>query len=143
MTKVDFYLLTGQGQDAREAMAYKLIEKIYRLNHKVYIHTESEQDSARIDDMLWTQNPGNFIPHELASSGNSPETPIIIGHDLQAPHINDVLVNLTHEVPLFFSQFNRVAELVDADDTHKNLGRTRFKFYKDRGYELDTHNLTN
>jgi len=141
MTKVDFYLLAGQGQDAREAMACKLIEKIYRLNHKIYIHTESDQDSSRIDNLLWTLNPGNFIPHEIANSANHAETPVIIGHDPQAPQIHDVLVNLTHEVPLFFSQFNRVAELVDADETHKNLGRTRFKFYKDRGYELDTHDI--
>lgn len=143
MTKVDFYLLAGTGQDARETMAYKLVEKIYQLNHKVYIHTQSAQDSERIDNMLWTVKPGNFIPHEIASGENHPETPVIIGHEPNAPHINDVLVNLTHDVPLFFSQFNRVAEFVDADDTHKSLGRTRFKFYKDRGYELDTHELAN
>jgi len=143
MTKIDFYLLSQSGQDACETMACKLIEKIYQLKHKVYIHTHSEQDAARIDNLLWTQKPGNFIPHEIASNNNHPETPIIIGHGDEAPPIQDVLINLTQTVPLFFSQFNRVAEFVDADDTNKNLGRTRFKFYKDRGYELDTHELTN
>lgn len=141
MTKVDFYLLTQPGQDAREKMACKLIEKIYQLNHKVYIHTDSEQDAARIDNLLWTLKPGNFIPHEIAGGNNHPETPVLIGHNNEAPSIEDVLINLTHAVPLFFSQFNRVAEFVDADDANKNLGRKRFKFYKDRGYELDTHDL--
>ena len=52
------------------------------------------------------------------------------------------MLNLTHEVPLFFSQFNRVAELVDADENARSQARNRFKFYKDRGYELDTHDMT-
>lgn len=141
MTKVDFYLLAQAGQDVRETMACKLIEKIYQLNHKVYIHTDSEQDAARIDSLLWTMKPGNFIPHEIASNKNNPQTPILIGHSDNAPPIQDVLVNLTHAVPLFFSQFERVAEFVDADDANKTLGRKRFKFYKDRGYQLDTHDL--
>ena len=145
MTKVDFYLLSDNGQNARELMACKLIDKIYQMNHTVYVHTGSQQDSSRIDDMLWTFKPGNFIPHNLISTNQSPDTPtntpVLIGHQNEAPTANDVLINLTHEVPLFFSQFNRVAEFVDAEDNNRSLGRTRFKFYKDRGYELDTHNI--
>lgn len=147
MTKVDFYLLAGNGQNAREVMACKLIDKIYQLNHKVYVHTDSPQDASRIDEMLWTLKPGNFIPHDIISDKRNTEesakAPVIIGHEKSAPQIHDVLINLTHEVPLFFSQFKRVAEFVDAEDSHRSLGRTRFKFYKDRGYELDTHEITN
>lgn len=141
MTKIDFYLLESAGQDARETMACKLIEKIYKLNHKVYIHADSEQDAARFDNLLWTLKAGNFIPHEIANNKNLPQTPILIGHQEQAPEISDVLVNLSHSVPLFFSQFKRVAEIIDADDNNKSQGRTRFKFYKDRGYKLDTHEI--
>jgi len=143
MTKVDFYLLSAEGQSARESMAFKLIEKIYQLNHKVYIHTASADDAARFDDMLWTHKPGNFIPHEVAGKNNHPETPVLIGYHSEPPPVTDVLVNLSHEVPLFFSQFTRVAEFVDGDEQHKILGRSRFKFYKDRGYELDTHEMAN
>jgi DNA polymerase-3 subunit chi len=154
MTKVDFYLLAGAGQDAREIMACKLIDKIYQLNHKVYVHTDSPEDANRIDELLWTLKPGSFIPHNIVSDKDSTEksaeksaekkteAPVVIGHEKNAPQIDDVLINLTHEVPLFFSQFKRVAEFVDAEDSHRSLGRTRFKFYKDRGYELDTHEIT-
>jgi len=141
MTKVDFYLLANPGQDAKETTAYKLVEKAYRLNHKIYIHTDSAEDSARVDNLLWTLNPGNFLPHEIVSKNNHPETPILIGHINESPGISDVLINLTDAVPLFFSQFNRVAEFVDADEEKKILGRKRFKFYKDRGYELDAHEM--
>lgn len=143
MTKIDFYLLKTAGQSARETMACKLIEKIFKLNHKVYIHTDSESDSTRLDNLLWTLKAGNFIPHEIVKKENHPQTTILIGHQEQAPDIDDVLVNLSHSVPLFFSQFKRVAEIIDADDNNKTQGRARFKFYKDRGYELDTHEIAN
>lgn len=143
MTKIDFYLLTGSGQQAREAMACKLIEKIFKLQHKLYIHTESQQDAQRLDDLLWTFRPGSFIPHAIYRPGQLPDTPIVIGCQDQSPDYGEVLLNLAHNVPLFFSQFDRVAEVVDAEDNARALARTRFKFYKDRGYELSTHEIAN
>lgn len=52
-----------------------------------------------------------------------------------------LLINLAPEVPGFFSRFPRVAEVVDADPQVRAQGRERFRFYKDRGYALETHNL--
>jgi len=143
MTKVDFYILAGSGTSAREAMACKLIEKVYQLQHRVYVHTESQQDAQRLDELLWTFRPGSFIPHSIYSTGSNIDTPVVIGYQEHTPEIDDVMLNLTHEVPLFFSQFNRVAELVDGDENARTQARSRFKFYKDRGYELDTHDLAN
>lgn len=143
MTKIDFYLLSGTGPNAREAIACKLIDKVYQLKHQVYVHTESQQDAQRLDDLLWTFRPGSFIPHSVYSPGSTPDTPVVIGYQDHTPEIHDVMLNLTHEVPLFFSQFNRVAELVDAEENARSQARNRFKFYKDRGYELDTHDMAN
>jgi len=52
-----------------------------------------------------------------------------------------LLINLGLDVPGFFSRFERVAEVVDGDETQKAKGRERFRFYKDRGYPLETHKL--
>jgi len=143
MTKIDFYVLSEFGQQAREAMACRLIDKVYQMQHRVYVHTESQQDAQRFDDLLWTYRPGSFIPHCIGKPGQNDVAPVIIGCTDQVPEMNDVLLNLTHEVPLFFSQFDRVAELVTADEQSRSLSRTRFRFYKDRGYELTTHELAN
>jgi DNA polymerase-3 subunit chi len=53
----------------------------------------------------------------------------------------DTLINLADTHPLFFSQFNRVAEVIDANEDVKQAGRSRYQFYKHRGYELDTFNI--
>ena len=53
----------------------------------------------------------------------------------------EVLINLADEVPDFFSRYARVAEIVDADAIRREKGRERFRFYRDRGYQLQTHQL--
>jgi DNA polymerase-3 subunit chi len=141
MTKIDFYLLSGSGQAVRDAMACKLVHKVYQLQHQIYIHVASQQDAVRLDDALWTFTPGSFIPHAIFQPGKDNSEPVLIGYQDQIPPTHDVLLNLTEEVPLFFSHFERVAEVVDAEENSRALARTRFKFYKDRGYDLTTHEL--
>ncbi len=53
----------------------------------------------------------------------------------------DVLVNLGQDVPSWFSRYARVAELVSGDEAARQAGRDRFRFYRDRGIEPETHQL--
>jgi DNA polymerase-3 subunit chi len=46
------------------------------------------------------------------------------------------------DVPAFFSRFERVVEIIEADDSLKQAGRLRYQYYKVRGYELVTHTIT-
>ena len=63
----------------------------------------------------------------------------MIGHDENTPEFSDVLINLSSEVPLFFSRFERVTEIIGLLD--KASGRERFRFYRDRGYPLKSHTI--
>ena len=58
-----------------------------------------------------------------------------------APGRWDVLINLSAEVPEFFSRYERVAEVVDADAARREQSRERYRFYRDRGYKLNTHQV--
>jgi DNA polymerase III subunit chi len=46
------------------------------------------------------------------------------------------LINLTQKEPSFFSRFTQLIELVTNDEQDKVAARARFKFYRDRGYEI-------
>ena len=70
------------------------------------------------------------------------DTPILIGHALEHAGPAAVLVNLHSSPPPFFSRFERLAEIVGTDDADAAAGRERWKFYKERGYELRAHNLS-
>lgn len=141
MTRVDFYLL-GQNAEARERMACRLTEKVWRLGHRVFLHVADPPAAQALDDLLWVFADGSFVPHGLHDSGAaSDEHPVLIGHGEPPADWNDVLINLAPEVPQWFSRFTRVAELVGAAETDKAHGRDRFRFYRERGYPLETHNL--
>ena len=141
MTRVDFYVLTGGDIDEKERLGCKLIEKAYRLGHRVYVLAPDADAARRLDDLLWIHQPGSFVPHALHGDASPADTPVLIGHRSPPAGYHDVLLSLTPEVPEFFSRFARVAELVSADEADKASSRARFKFYKERGYPLHTHNL--
>jgi len=141
MTRIDFYISPDSQEQARYQLACKLTEKAYKLGNKVYIHTESSEQTGQIDDLLWTFRDGSFIPHQPSSKDSQKSVPVLIGHDKEVPEEADILINLAPDIPDFFSQFERVAELVNENPDAKARARERYKFYRDRGYELNTYNL--
>jgi len=146
MTRVDFYILANSSPQARELFVCRFAEKMYKLGHSTYIHTNDVQHSQALDRLLWTFNENSFIPHALEGDTPDPEAAILIGHQAQLSdptlaHHRQILINLAQDVPLFFSSFERVAEIIDDDENNKVAGRQRFRFYRDRGYELNNHNI--
>lgn len=146
MTRIDFYIIEEGSEQAIETFICRLTEKAWSQNNDVYIHTMDESHTTKYDELLWTFNETSFIPHQLAAaeSTEQAEKMVLIGHqstaDLTEHH--DVLINLDHEAPSFFSQFERVAEIITNDETSKIKGRERYQFYRDRGYALETHKMS-
>ena len=141
MTRVDFYILQQTRAGAGEQLTCKLTEKAYKQGHQVYINAASEQQLKQLDDLLWTFRDGSFLPHGRYNAADPDEQPILLGHAIEPDGPSDVLVNLSNDIPAFFSRFNRVAELVAGDDAQREAARTRYRYYKDRGYTLNTHKL--
>jgi DNA polymerase-3 subunit chi len=142
MTRVDFYLSKNGRPDSGMLTACKLAEKAWKLGHKIYIHLPDPQLARALDDLLWTFRDGSFVPHGTTEQGDASDDPVLIGWQAEAPDDrHDVLINLANEVPAFFSRFQRVAEIVEGSEQAKTLARDRFRFYRDRGYELNTHEL--
>ena len=145
MTRIDFYLLNGDAAGGETAISKdmavcRLTNKAFLLGHRVYIHTTDAAEVQRLDNLLWTFSAGSFIPH-AASHDAGENMPVIIGQDAPPETFDDVLISLAPQVPECFSRFQRVAEVVGPGDEDKRLARERFRFYRDRGYELQTHNL--
>ena len=142
MTQVDFYIISPQMPDDRYQFTCRLVDKVYGQGHRIYIHTGSDGEVRHLDRLLWTFRDQSFIPHGPAESADPELTPVLLGSGEAPEQEDDVLINLAAEVPEFFSRFGRIAEIIDSDPEVKRVGRTRFRFYKDRGYPLKTHQLT-
>lgn len=145
MTRVDFYVLKAGSDRQRAVFACRLAEKALGHGLNTFIHTADAAETTRMDELLWTFRDGSFLPHLPADEAErvDPEglSPIILGHG-ESPGAHDgLLINLSAKVPTFFSRFQRVAEIVAGNDTERARARERFRFYRDRGYELNTHDL--
>ena len=70
------------------------------------------------------------------------QTPIVVDHVLDHEGPAAVLINLYALPPPFFSRFERLAEIVSRDEAELAAGRERWKFYKARGYEIRSYDLS-
>ncbi|MEK7223495.1 MAG: DNA polymerase III subunit chi [Pseudomonadota bacterium] len=141
MTRVDFYLLDDATEGGRNLTVCKLAHKAFHLGHRIYILTHDDESAQQFDRLLWIFSAGSFIPHGLGARRADADMPVLIGRDEPPPAHEDVLIQLTPQVPEFFSRFQRVAEVVHGSDGEKTLARERFRFYRDRGYALQTHKI--
>jgi DNA polymerase-3 subunit chi len=142
MSRVDFYILASAGEPSRRNFACRLAEKAYRLKHTVHIHTADRQQAEMLDDLLWTFRDGSFVPHEMSGAGGGQaKAPVTVGFEDAGTGNQDLLINLTDEIPEMASSFPRVAELVTSDELSRQQSRKRFVHYRNLGAELETHKI--
>lgn len=145
MTRVDFYITKDASERARALIACRVAAKAYSLGNVVHIHTPTRDDAVALDALLWTFRDGAFVPHALADdqilSHSGARSAIVIGHGEEPVEKCSLVINLDAGVPEFFSRVERMAEIIDAHPDRRQQGRERFKYYRDRGYRVETHNL--
>jgi len=141
MTSIDFYF----NAEDRLQVACRLAGKALKQNQRVLIYAPDAETSSRIDKMLWTWPAIGFVPHCAAHAALAAETPVLIasevGADAQTPPGCEVLLNLGAECPPHFERFARLLEVVSTEETDKEQGRGRFRFYRERGYKISNHDL--
>lgn len=140
MTRVSFYVGKSQSLQARLRLACKLVEKAHMQALHTYIHLDAYSSCQQLDELIWTYNDLSFIPHTLAPTQED-GVKVQLGFDYEPMENCDFLINLSNEVPEFFPRFARLAEILDQENDILQAGRTRYKFYRDRGYTIDYHQL--
>ena len=138
MTQIDFYTHV----DDKLGTACRLAAKAVDHGLRVLVFCPDAQSAQHIDRLLWTTPAISFIPHCFPGDPLAAATPVIVDHDGGDPLHDELLLNLRAEWPPFFSRFQRLIEIVSRDDDDRRDARARFKFYRDRGYEIRTHDLS-
>jgi DNA polymerase-3 subunit chi len=134
VTRIDFHTNVGDPL----AYACRLARKAYASGRALVVLAEPQRLAA-FDEQLWTFAPLEFVPHCMATSPLAQETPVVLASDLNdVPH-HQVLVNLGAPVPAQFARFERLIEIVGNEGDELAAGRERFRFYRDRGYAIETH----
>ena len=168
-SSIEFYILENANE--RQAMLFvcDLVEKLYEANEsalrdacyarssepvlslskertdsskllqKTSIHVVSLEKAELLDSLLWTFRDISFLPHQIHSaSENTSEIEIGFG---EFSFIDDVLINISDQMPPINKQYKRIIEIVFSDPLMQQLARERYKQYRQNGYELITHKL--
>ena len=139
MTRVGFYILQSAQPGQRLQVAMRLADKAWSRGHRVFINAADEQQARALDEQLWSFRPSSFLPHGLLGAADSDA--IGIGWGQEPGDHSDMLINLQLDIPDFFSRFARVAEVVTQDEASLSALRASWKFYRERGYQLEKHDL--
>jgi len=138
VTKIDFY--TGSPDKLRTAC--QLSHKAMQNGVRTVISAHDAATADALDRLLWHYPATAFIPHCRSDAEDAQQWPVVLNSgNNNFPHY-DLLISLHAECMPFFSRFERVIEVVSQDAEDSRLGRERFKFYRDRGYELSHTDLS-
>jgi len=137
VTEVLFYSFADDPLDVVRRVA----AKAHGQGRQVMIYAPDAAVADAIDRLLWTTPALGFVPHCRDSDALAGETPVLIGTDTDALHSADVMINLHTEQPPAFARFERLVEIIGLDEAGVEQGRERYRFYKSRGYALQTHDL--
>ena len=132
MTKIDFYT----GSTDKLHTACQLSHKAMQNGVRVVLSAPDAALTDALDRLLWHFPATAFIPHCRSNAEEAGQMPVVLNNGSEKfPH-HELLISLHDECVSFFSRFERVIEIVGNDAEDSNSGRERFKFYRDRGYEL-------
>lgn len=136
MTKVDFY--TGSTDKLRTTC--QLSHKAMQNGLQTVISLPDAARAEALDKLLWHYPDSAFLPHCDATAPDSAPIFLAYGTD-KFPH-HELLISLHNQTMPFFSRFDRLIEIIGTDADDSQRGRERYKYYRDRGYELRHFDLS-
>lgn len=123
----------------RLAAAAEWLRRAWQERQPVLVYVPDRQTAEQLDRLLWSQPATGFLPHCARGSALADETPIVLADTLDQPPAlahDQCLLNLADELPPGFARFETLVEIVSTSDHDRLPARERFKFYRERGYEL-------
>ena len=139
MTRIEFYSNVADKQQ----LLTSLVEKAFFKQRQMTIFTEDVDSAARVSECLWQDKPSSFLPNVMVQHPHVDTAPIVIAckknavNQIDTVKQDELLINLTAQEPPFFSRFIHLIEIVGNEESDKSNARLRYKFYRDRGYEIE------
>jgi DNA polymerase-3 subunit chi len=102
----------------------------------------SAAQAEELDDLLWSFDPDAFVPHQIVGTDgddDEDDVPVLIAAPEHDVALRPQVLNLRDAaVP---DGFERVLEVVPADDSARGPLRERWKQYQARGLAVSKHDM--
>lgn len=141
MPRADFYLIAKDRFKAEPLrLVCELARKAYDANLWTLVLARDAAQAEALDELLWAFDDDAYIPHQIAGTDDEDElTPVLIAAPETDAPLRPLVINLRDGAVA--GTFERVLEVVPADESARGPLRERWTQYKSRGLEVNKHDM--
>ncbi|MBN8726648.1 MAG: DNA polymerase III subunit chi [Xanthomonadales bacterium] len=135
MARADFYLIDKPRFRADPLLLVcELVRRAFAAEQPTLVLARSIGQAEELDAKLWEFDEAAFIPHQIAGDEDDAVTAVLIVPPGTGTADRPLVINLRDECAP--GLFERVLEVVPADEAQRAGSRERWKTYKQAGFEL-------
>ncbi len=140
MPRADFYLIDKPRFRAEPLLLVcELAKKAFAGEQPTLVLVRSPSQAEALDELMWAFDETAFIPHQIAGDEDDAVTAVLIVPPGVATPDRTLVINLRDECAP--GLFERVLEVVPADEAERAGSRERWKTYKAAGFEVAKHDM--
>jgi len=140
MPRADFYLIDKpRFRDDPLLLVCELAKRAFASEQPTLILARSQDQAEALDEKLWEFDENAFIPHQIAGDDDDAITAVLIAPPGVATADRALVINLRDDCAP--GLFERVLEVVPADEAERLGSRERWKIYKAAGFEVAKHDM--
>jgi DNA polymerase-3 subunit chi len=140
MPRADFYLIgKPRFRDDPLLLVCELARRAFAAEQPTLILARSAEQAEELDAKLWEFDDDAFLPHQLAGDADDAMTPILIVPPGAETSPRPLVINLRDDCAP--GPFDRVLEVVSADEAERLGSRERWKRYREAGFDLAKHDM--
>ena len=141
MPRADFYLIAKDRFKAEPLrLVCELARKAYDANLWTLVLARDAAQAEELDELLWAFDDDAYIPHQIAGTDDEDElTPVLIAAPETDAPLRPLVINLRDGA--VEGGFERVLEVVPADESARGPLRERWTQYKSRGLDVNKHDM--
>ena len=141
MPRADFYLIgKPRFREQPLLLVCELARKASDAGLPMLVLCASAAQAEQLDDLLWSFDPDAYVAHQIAGADeDEEEVPVLLAAPEHDAPLRPMVLNLRDAaVP---DGFERVLEVVPADDSARGPLRERWKQYVARGIDVKKHDM--
>jgi len=141
MPRADFYLIDKpRFREEPLLLVCELARKATDAGQHTLVLVRDVAQAEALDDLLWSFDPDAYVPHQIAGTDeDEDEAAVLIAPPGVDAPLRPLLVNLRDAAPT--GSFERVLEVVPADESARGPLRERWKHYQSLGFDVKKHDM--
>jgi DNA polymerase-3 subunit chi len=140
MPRADFYLIAKpRFCDDPLLLVCELAKRGFESGQPTLILVRSSDQAHELDEKLWEFDDEAFVPHQIAGDDDDAITPVLIVPPGVSTPDRRLVINLRDECAP--GLFERVLEVVPADEDQRLGSRNRWTTYKAAGFDVAKHDM--